>query len=278
MPFAFNAVELKIVTVNGKPWTRAKEVCRALEYKKGKARDVLKKHVSIENKQHKNVLQSRAIAARPMNWPKDSQKYDFYLNEEGMYEVLFGSQQPLAKRFRKHCFNVIFPHIRQQLTDKIQEDHQKAIDERDTRIQAIQNKNVGLQGEITAYQAQLQVSQNRITELVERYVDLCINPSKDNIVLIVRKHTTPENDKYHNFSYYISRIRRHKRYVKLRWLELHFPDYEVIVEIDNPNSIQAFNRFEEEEHIKCKYNHFRLLDLTRDDLYCRGIAAIDIDE
>ena len=41
------------------------------------------------------------------------------------------------------------------------------------------------------------------------------------------------------------RIQRRKRYVKLRWFDRHFPDHEVIVEIDNPNSIHAFNRFEE---------------------------------
>ena len=53
MPFAFNAVELYVVTVNGKPWIRAKEVCKALEYgENAKSKDVLKKHVSIENKQH----------------------------------------------------------------------------------------------------------------------------------------------------------------------------------------------------------------------------------
>ena len=76
-------------------------------------------------------------------------------------------------------------------------------------------------------------------------MDHCRNPSKDNIVIIVRKHTTPENDKYHNFPYYISRIQRRKWYVKLRWLERHFPDHEVIVEIDNPNSIHAFNRLKD---------------------------------
>ena len=32
MPFSFNAVELCVVTINEKPWTRAREVCRALEY------------------------------------------------------------------------------------------------------------------------------------------------------------------------------------------------------------------------------------------------------
>ena len=102
MPFAFNAVKLYVVTVNGKHWTRAKEVCKALGYSENtKPKDVLKKHVSIKNKQHKNVLQSHAVATQPVNWPKDSQKYDYYLNEEGMYEVLLSSQQPPAKNIQE---------------------------------------------------------------------------------------------------------------------------------------------------------------------------------
>ena len=31
IPFVFNAVESCVVTINEKPWTRAKEVCKALE-------------------------------------------------------------------------------------------------------------------------------------------------------------------------------------------------------------------------------------------------------
>ena len=40
-------------------------------------------------------------------------------------------------------------------------------------------------------------------------------------------------------------MQRRKRYVKLRWSDRHFPDHEVIAEIENPNSIHAFNQFEE---------------------------------
>ena len=72
MPFAFNAVKLCVVTINEKPWTRAKEACMTLEYKKGRTRDVLKKHVSIENKQHKHELEGRAAAVRPVEWLKKS--------------------------------------------------------------------------------------------------------------------------------------------------------------------------------------------------------------
>ena len=66
MPFTFDAVKLCVVTIKEKPWTSAKEACMALEYKKGRPRDVLKKHVSIENKQHKHELEGRAAAAHPL--------------------------------------------------------------------------------------------------------------------------------------------------------------------------------------------------------------------
>ena len=170
IPFAFNAVELYVVTVNGKHWTRAKEVnyvpvnmplvrLGTLEYQR-RTKDILRGHVSIENKRHRFELQDGSVTELPLEWPKNSQPDEYYLNEVGMYEVLFGSQQPLAKKFRKHCCNVMFPHIRKQLVDKMQEDHQKAIEERDTCIQAIEYENVGLQGEIRN-------AKRTITDLIE---------------------------------------------------------------------------------------------------------------
>ena len=78
-----------------------------------------------------------------------------------MYELLFSSQQPKAKEFRKHYCDVLFPHIQQQLTNKRKEDHQQAIEEkdavidlmndalqdRDNQIQDIKYENVALQAE-----------------------------------------------------------------------------------------------------------------------------------
>ena len=102
----------------------------------------------------------------PFEWPKNSKPDEYYINKEGMYELVFSSHQPLAKNFRKHCCNVMFPNIRKQLVDKMQEDHQKAIEERDTRIQAIQSENVGLPGEIRAKDQQTEASQERIEDLI----------------------------------------------------------------------------------------------------------------
>ena len=50
------------------------------------------------------------------------------------------------------------------------------------------------------------------------------------------------------------------------------------MEIDNPKSIHAFNRFEEEGHAEQKYNRFRLIDLTWEELYAMGVPAIFDEE
>ena len=39
-----------------------------------------------------------------------------------------------------------------------------------------------------------------------------------------------------------------------------------------------FNRFEEEGHVKSRYNHLRLIDLTREEFYAMVVPAILDDE
>ena len=104
-----------------------------------------------------------------------------------MYEVLFGSQQQKAKAFRKYCCNEMFPRIRKQLVDKMQEDHQKAIEEGDNRIQAIEHENVGLQGEIRAKDQKIEASQERIEDLVaNRHVPR--SGAIDTVLVVVEKN------------------------------------------------------------------------------------------
>ena len=118
MPFAFNSVELYVVTINEKTWTRAGEVCKALRYEKA-ARRIVKHHCTRENIQHKHQLVVVPVVGTTINWPRYSQKLDLYINEEGMYGLLFSSKQPKAKDFTRYCRNVLFHYVRQQLTNKI---------------------------------------------------------------------------------------------------------------------------------------------------------------
>ena len=102
MPFFFNAVELYVATINERPWTRAKKVCRALEYGKAtKAVDIVKYLCSRENYAHKYQLSELIFETNFMDWPKDSRKDDYYISEEGMYKLVFGRQQPKAKKLQR---------------------------------------------------------------------------------------------------------------------------------------------------------------------------------
>ena len=103
---------------------------------------------------------------------------------------------------------------------------------------------MALQAQKDVYQAELQKCQDIITHLKTRYVPHARDPGKDIIIIIVRKHTISANDKYHELPYYVARIQRRKRYIKLSSFDRHFHDQEDIVEIDNRNSIHSFNKFE----------------------------------
>ena len=93
MSSVFNAVELCAVTINEKPWTRARKVCKALEYSKAtKATDVVRHFCSMTNYTHKWQLTGFVSELKPVDWLKDLQKYDIYINGEGMYEIVFPSQ------------------------------------------------------------------------------------------------------------------------------------------------------------------------------------------
>ena len=216
MQLTFN--ELCFVTINEKPWTLAREVCRALEYGEAtQTADIVKHLCSRNNYAHKWQLTELVFETNFMDWPRDSRKDGYYINREGMYELVFSSQQPKTKNLGKHCCNVMLPRIREQLVHKMKEYHQQAIEEkgaalayRDNQIQGIQYENAALQAQRDVYQAHLQRCQDTISHLRPRYVDHAKDPRKYNIIIIIRKHTTPANDKYHNLPLYVARIQRRK--------------------------------------------------------------------
>ena len=64
------------------------------------------------------------------------------------------------------------------------------------QTQAIQYENMALQAQKDVYQAESQKCQDAITHLKTRYVLDARDPDKDNIIIIVHKHTTSTNDKF----------------------------------------------------------------------------------
>ena len=148
------------------------------------------------------------------------------------------------------------------------------------QIQTIKYENTALQGQGDVYQAELQRCQDTINHLKKRYVPRAKDPGKDNIVMIIEKNTIPEEDEFYEYPYCIVRIQRRFINTKKRWFKAQYPNHRFIMdELDNPNGIHAFNRFEEEGFVERFQCYFRLIDLTREDLYTMAVPAIlDDDE
>ena len=217
--------------------------------------------------------------------------HDIFINLDGSIEMAVRSKKPKAVALTKWLSKKGVEKIQEEHQQTIEgknnqiQAHQQAIEEKDAAISLLNNdlqnceyETVALQAQKDVYQAELQKCQYTITHLKTHYVPHAGDPGKDNIIIIVQKHATSTNDKYHDLPYYVARIQRRKRYVKLRSLDQHFLNHEVIVEIDNPNSIHAFKRSEEEGHPEQKNNHLKLIDLTREELYTMRVPAILDDE
>ena len=155
---------------------------------------------------------------------------DYYINEE--YELLFSSQRPKAKNFRKHCFNVLLPHVRQQLTNKMKEEHQQAIDKKENQIQAHQQKILKLNEEID--------------DLIKnRHVARC---GYFNNVLCFIKKNSEEAHPYYAIQCQYRQLEKYKRCLKL-----HYPNMEEVGRCDDPNAIHGWNIFKGEVIEKPNY-------------------------
>ena len=255
---------------NNQPWFKQVDVGDYIGF--GNIRQVTS-NLPVEDKKHRSELTVRPTDGS-CQVSKSAKPHDGFISLNGLTAVIMNSRKPKARVVSRWLIQNIIPRGFNKMIEEVAEKHQKTIKEKEDKIQAIQYENVGLQGEMRAKDQQIVRCENRIGELRERYVDHCKNPKKDNIVIIIRKHSTVENDIYHKYPYYIARIQKQKRYIKLHWFDKHFPEHEVVVELDTPNAIHAFNRFEEEGHVERRYNHFSLIDLTRDNLYDMGIPAV----
>ena len=132
-----------------------------------------------------------------------------------------------------------------------------------------------LQAQRDVYKNQLQKCQDIITHLKARYVDHAKDPGRDNIVMIIEKNTAPEEDGLYEYPYYIARIQRRFINTKKTMVKARYPNHRPIMdEFNNPNSIHAFNRFEEKGYVERFQCHFRLVDIPRDVFYALAMPVI----
>ena len=73
------------------------------------------------------------------------------------------------------------------------------------------------------YKEQLQKCQDIIAHLKKHYVPHAKNPGKDNIVMIIEKNTTSEEDEFYEYPYCTARIQRQFIGTKIRWFKAQYP-------------------------------------------------------
>ena len=97
------------------------------------------------------------------------------------------------------------------------------------------------------------------------------DPGKDNIIMFIEKNTTSQEGEFYEYPCSIARIERRFITTKIRWFRAQYPHHRFKVgDLNNANSIHAFDGFEEESHVERSQFHSRLVDLTRDVLYVLG--------
>ena len=134
---------------------------------------------------------------------------------------------------------------------------------------------MALQPQRDVYKYQVQKCQDIITHLRASHNPHAKDPGKNNIVMIIEKNTAPEEDEFYEYPYYIATIQLPFVTTKKRWFKAQYPQHRFILEeVDNANSIHAFNRFEGKGYAERFQCHFRLADISRDVFYVLATPTI----
>ena len=94
--------EVRIIIENNIEWFNANDVCKALGYKN--TSDTLKKHVDFDDISKRYTIANAGFAKTEVEMN--------YINESGLYSLIFGSELEKAKKFKKWITSEVLPSIR----------------------------------------------------------------------------------------------------------------------------------------------------------------------
>ena len=109
---------IRATNINGEPWLSGRDIAAALGYKNQK--DALLSHVDDNDRR---VLQRSDFTTLENNLPKEVFPVNFvpaeipnrgatFINESGVYSLIFGSKLPKAKEFKHWVTSEVLPSIR----------------------------------------------------------------------------------------------------------------------------------------------------------------------
>ena len=118
-----------ILDDKNKAWFKGGDVASILGY--NDKNQAIRKNVEMEDKKKMNELM---VSLQDV--PSNSQPHTLYINESGLYSLMFGSKLDTAKKFKKWVTNEVLPSIRETGSYTVK----KEVDDNQLKLREIQSK------------------------------------------------------------------------------------------------------------------------------------------
>ena len=105
--FKYEENEITVIKCKDKIWFRGKDIAKALGYEK--TRNAILKHVNDDDKSILEDLRRGPQIRAPF---KNEQGVSIFINESGLYSLIFGSKLESAKVFKRWVMSEVLPSIR----------------------------------------------------------------------------------------------------------------------------------------------------------------------
>ena len=105
--FHYEENEISVIKCRDDIWFRGKDIAKALGYEK--TRNAILKHVDDDNKSILEDIRRGPQIGTPF---KNEQGGSIFINESGLYSLIFGSRLESAKNFKKWVTKDVLPSIR----------------------------------------------------------------------------------------------------------------------------------------------------------------------
>ena len=105
--FKYEENEITVIKCKDKIWFRGKDIAKALSYEK--TRNAILKHVDDDDKSILEDLRRGPQIRAPF---KNEQGGSIFINESGLYSLIFGSKLESAKEFKRWVTSQVLPSIR----------------------------------------------------------------------------------------------------------------------------------------------------------------------
>ena len=105
--FHYEENEITVIKCRGEIWFRGKDIAKALGYEK--TRNAILKHVNDDDKSILEDLRRGPQIRAPF---KNEQGGSIFINESGLYSLIFGSKLESAKVFKRWVTSEVLPSIR----------------------------------------------------------------------------------------------------------------------------------------------------------------------